>query len=181
MGRALSIAFTHAGVRVVGLARILEQIEINLNGYINCAMAALQVMGERGEGRIINVSSFPDDTPIPGGLGHSVSAAAGRAFAAALAAETAERLPGIVVSEWIPGIPGRSMGRADGISPDIAAQWGVSLALATAPGLHGVTFLRDRRFVASRGWRRRLSDRVLRVSWQPFLRSCSFGLFIVAL
>lgn len=232
LGRALSVAFTRAGVRVVGIARradelqetlrqcepgrftsivadvcdtarireifadieaeiapisilvnnaavypridilsepaerILDQININLSGCINCAVAALHLMSVRGVGRIINVGSFAGDAPVAGSLGYSVSKAGVHALTAALAAETVERLPNILISEWIPGILDTPMGVPWGISPAVAAEWGVALALGTVPEMHGATFLQDRQHLAPRSLKRRLKDRVLRVSYK---------------
>lgn len=141
---------------------ILEQVAINLNGAVNCASAALRYMAARGHGRIVNVGSFAGRSPLPGSLGYSVSKGAIRTLTRALAAETAGRLPGIVISEWIPGVLNTAMGRPDGISPEVAAEWGVTLSLSSSPDLHGVTFVEDRELVPPRSCRQRLKAFVLR-------------------
>lgn len=141
----------------------LGQIAINLNGSVNCASAALRHMAARGRGRIVNVSSFAGEGPVPGSLGYSVSKAALRALTRALTAETRDRLPGIVISEWIPGVLNTSMGRAGGIDPEVAAEWGVSLALADDPDLHGATFVEDRELIPRRSLKGRVKDFVLRI------------------
>lgn len=143
--------------------RILEQVAINLNGPINCASAALRHMAGRGHGRIVNVGSLAGRAPVPGSLGYSVSKGAVRTLTRALAAETAGRLPGIVVSEWIPGVLNTAMGRADGISPEVAAEWGVTLSLASSPDLHGATFVEDREMVPPRSCRDRVKGFLLRI------------------
>lgn len=140
---------------------VLDQLAVNLNGYINCASAALPHMTARGSGRIVNVGSFAGDGPIAGSLGYSVSKGAVRVLTQSLAAETRDRLPGIIVNEWIPGILDTKMGQEGGIDPAVAAEWGVSLALGASPDLHGATFLEDRQLLAPRSRMRRLKDRLL--------------------
>lgn len=229
LGRALSVAFTRRGVRVVGLARrahaldetrslcpegtfssfvadvadpvrvrevfsevearigpvtilvnnaaiyprvdflsapaeeVLEQLSVNLGGYVNCASAALAYMAARGRGRIVNVSSFAGEGPIPGSLGYSVSKGGDRILTRALAVETRDRLPGLIVTEWMPGILATKMGDAAGIDPAVAAEWGVSLALAEARNLHGATFVRDRVLIQPLGRRARLKNRLRQI------------------
>lgn len=131
--------------------RVLEQLAINLNGYVNCASAALAYMAARGRGRIVNVSSFAGEGPTPGSLGYAVSKGGDRIFTKALAVETRDRLPGIIVSEWMPGILATRMGEVGGIDPAVAAEWGVSLALAQDPRMHGATFIQDRELVEPQG------------------------------
>ena len=53
----------------------------------------------------------------------------------------------VTVTEWIPGILCTRHGEPDGIDPDVAACWGVSLALDNRVELHGKTYLKDREFI----------------------------------
>lgn len=122
-------------------APVLEVLAVNLGGQVACAMAALAQMVPRGNGRIVLVGSFAGDAPLPGSLGYSVSKAGGRALARALAAETAARLPGIVVSEWMPPILATRMGRPGGADPAVAAEWCAELAMDHDPALHGAVFV----------------------------------------
>ena len=140
---------------------VTSQIAINLGGYINAAAAVLPVMAARGHGRIIHVGSFAGDSTLPGSLAYNVSKFACRGFDTALVAELALRLPGLIVSEWIPGILSTAMGRADGIDPDRVAAWGVTLALDTDPTLHGARFLRDQQMLPERSFKRRIKDMLL--------------------
>lgn len=140
---------------------ITGQIAINLGGYINAAAAVLPAMADRGRGRIVNVGSLAGDGPLPGSLAYTVSKLACRGFDAALVTELAGRLPGITVSEWIPGILATGMGRADGIAPETAAAWGVALALDSDPALHGARFLCNRQLLPTRSFKRRIKDRLL--------------------
>ena len=140
---------------------ITGQIAINLGGYINAAAAVLPAMADRGRGRIINVGSLAGEGPLPGSLAYTVSKLACRGFDAALVTELAGRLPGITVSEWIPGILATGMGRTDGIAPETAAAWGVTLALDRDPALHGARFLCDRQMLPARSFKRRIKDMLL--------------------
>ncbi|MGZ3217982.1 SDR family NAD(P)-dependent oxidoreductase [Paracoccus sp. T5] len=136
-------------------------LQINCCGQINMTAAVLPFMVARGRGRIVNITSFAGETPLPGSLGYSVSKAATRAFTRALVAEVALRMPDIVVSEWIPGIMHTRSGYRDGICADHAAAWGAELALDDRPELHGTTFLRDRELLPHRSLRDRLKDALL--------------------
>ncbi|MHA6326935.1 SDR family oxidoreductase [Roseivivax sp. CAU 1753] len=123
---------------------ILDAVAINLGGTVTCSYAVLQDMALRGRGRIVNVATFADLNPLPGSAAYSVSKGAQRIFTRALIAEVGDRLPGIVISDWIPGALRTDMGLADGIPPEVAAGWGVALTLAADRNLTGVTFERDR-------------------------------------
>lgn len=138
-----------------------DHVQINCCGQINMASAVLPFMVARGRGRIINITSFAGETPLPGSLGYSVSKAATRAFTRALAAELALRLPQIVVTEWIPGVMHTRSGFHTGICADHAAAWGTELALDDRPELHGATFLRDRELLPPRSLRARVRDALL--------------------
>lgn len=122
-------------------APVFEVLATNLGGQLSCAVAALKHMVPAGAGRILIVGSFAGAGPIPGSLGYSVSKGGGRVLAQALAVETAGRMPGIVISEWIPPILATQIGLPDGADPDIAAKWCARLALDRDPALHGKTFL----------------------------------------
>lgn len=147
---------------------VVDEIAINLNGYVNAASAVLPGMAARGRGRIVNVSSFAGGEPLAGSLGYSVSKAAVRALTPALAAETRGRLPDIVISEWLPGIMRTGMGVPDALDPATAAVWGANLALDSNPALHGAVFLRDCQMLPSRGTVQKLKDLLLmRLPVQP--------------
>ena len=147
---------------------VVDELAINLNGYVNAASAVLPGMAARGRGRIVNVSSFAGGEPLAGSLGYSVSKAAVRALTPALAAETRARLPDIVISEWLPGVLRTGMGLPDSLDPATAAVWGANLALDNNPALHGAVFLRDRQLLPPRGTAQRLKDLLLmRLPVQP--------------
>lgn len=139
------------------------QLELSqvLGGYINATAAILPAMVQRGRGRIINITSFSGEAPVPGSLGYSVAKGGCRAFHRALVCELEARLPAITVSEWMPGILRTAIERPDGTPPHVAAVWGAALALDDAPDLHGATFLQDRQMVPERGIKRRVKDAIM--------------------
>lgn len=122
-------------------APVLGVLATNLGGQLNCALEALAQMVPLGRGRILLIGSFAGDAPVPGSLGYSVSKGAGRVLTQALAAETGGRLPGIVVSEWMPPILATGIGRHDGMDPARAAIWCARLAMNRDPALHGAVFV----------------------------------------
>lgn len=140
---------------------ICRHVEVNLCGQINVTSAFLPFMVDRGHGRIVNVTSFAGEGPLPGSLGYSVSKSGTRSFSWALAVELADRMPGIVVTEWAPDMMATHIGTPDGVDPALVAALGVTLVLDNDPRLHGATFLRDRQILSRRSLRRRLKDALL--------------------
>lgn len=136
--------------------RINDQILTNLLGPVNCVRAFLPQMLVQKKGRIINVGSFAGDDPRQGKLGYAVSKAGARCFSLALARELESNLPSVIVTEWIPGILCTRYGQPDGIDPDVAACWGVDLALDDRVELHGKTYLKDEEFIRTTTIRQKL-------------------------
>lgn len=136
--------------------RINEQILTNLLGPVNCVRAFLPQMLLQKRGRIVNVGSFAGDDPRKGSLGYAVSKAGGRCFSMALARELEDELPFVTVTEWIPGIMSTRHGEPGGIHPDVAACWGVSLALDDRVELHGKTYLKNEEFIRTVSFRQKL-------------------------
>ena len=139
----------------------MQTLDINVGGYLNCAHAALSRMAATGRGRIINVTSFADISPLASSGAYSVSKGAGRLVTRALVADLADRFPGITITDWIPGALATDMGIADGLAPEVAAQWCVSLSMLTEPTLNGALFDRDQEFQPSRSLKRKLKDLIL--------------------
>lgn len=139
----------------------MRTIEINLGGYFACAHAALRQMKETGAGRIVNVGSMADISPLPCSAAYSVSKGACRILTRALVADLADRFPGIVISEWLPGILATKMGLPDGVDPAVAANWGVTLATNTDPSFNGVVFEQAYELMPPRGLKRKIVDKVL--------------------
>lgn len=143
-------------------ASFMRTIEVNLGGYFACSHAALSAMIEDGRGRIVNVGSFADLSPLPCSAGYSVSKGAARILTRALVADLADRFPDIVITEWLPGILATTMGGPDGIRPDIAARWGVNLALNSDQSLNGAVFEQSTEMLPGRGLKRKVVDTLLR-------------------
>jgi hypothetical protein len=90
-----------------------------------------------------------------------VSKGAARIFTRALIADIGDRFPGIVVTDWMPGMLATRMGIAEGLDPREAARWGAKLALWHDPSLTGTTWEMDREIPPPRSFKRRIADRVL--------------------
>ncbi|GAA6181775.1 SDR family NAD(P)-dependent oxidoreductase [Shimia sp. NS0008-38b] len=136
----------------------MQTVATNLGGTVACSREALKDMTVAGRGRIINVSSFADLSPLPCSAAYSVSKGAVTIFSRALVADLGDRLPNIVVSTWMPGMLNTSMGLAEGLDPAVAAQWGAALALWDDPTLNGAVFEMNREILPSRGLKGRIKD-----------------------
>ena len=139
----------------------MDTIAINLGGTFGATRLALDDMAEAGFGRILNVATFADIAPLPASSAYSVSKGAARILSRALQADLADRFPGIVITDWLPGMLDTPMGIADGLDPDAAALWGTRLALMHDPSLNGTTFEMNREIPPHRSLKRKLRDRLL--------------------
>ncbi len=139
----------------------LRTVEINLGGTVVVTRAVLDNMLQTGFGRILNVSSFAGDDPIPTSGAYSVSKGAQRILSQALVADLADRFPDIVINTWMPGMLATEMGTHTGLSPDDAAVWGAKLALAHDRALMGTTFEMNQEVLPGRSLRRKLKDIIL--------------------
>ncbi|WP_435230695.1 SDR family oxidoreductase [Pseudopelagicola sp. nBUS_20] len=145
----------------------METINTNLGGMVACTREALTDMGSVGRGSIVNVSSFADVLPAQCGAAYSVSKGACTIFSRALVADLSDRLPGIIVTTWMPGILATDMGIPEGMDPKIAARWGAALALWNDRTLNGAVFEMDREILAPQGLKRRLKNLILAKSQKP--------------
>lgn len=141
-----------------GPETVMQSVAINLGGVVHCTHAALSDMTPRGEGRILNVSTFADLNPLPASAGYSVSKGAARIFTRAVIADVADRWPGIVIGDWMPGMLQTGMGIPDGLAPETAAGWGVKLALTRDPLLTGALFEMNREVLPPRGLKGKIKD-----------------------
>ncbi|WP_270732606.1 SDR family oxidoreductase [Shimia sp. Alg240-R146] len=139
----------------------MDTVNVNLGGMVACTRAALDDMGKTGVGRIVNVSSFADIAPLPCSAAYSVSKGACSVFSRALVADLGDRLPGIVVSTWMPGMLRTDMGLPDGLEPAVAAHWGASLALDADRSLNGTVWEMDREILPTRGIKERIKDALM--------------------
>ncbi|MDA7423252.1 SDR family oxidoreductase [Thalassococcus lentus] len=139
----------------------MHSVAVNLGGTFACSRAALDSMVETGHGRILNVATFADLDPLPASSAYSVSKGAARILTRALIADLADRFPGIVISDWMPGMLKTTMGIPDGLRPEDSAKWGVELALMCDPSLTGSIFEMDREVLPPRGLKGKIKDAVL--------------------
>jgi len=139
----------------------MATVATNLGGVLACAREALADMVAAGEGRILNVGSFADLSPLPASAAYAVSKGAARILTRALVADLADRFPRIVVSDWMPGMLATRMGLPEGLAPEEAARWGATLALWRDPSLNGTIWERDREVPPPRSLKGRVADRLL--------------------
>ena len=116
---------------------------------------------EPWRGRILNVATFADLNPLPASAAYSISKGAARIFTRALIADLADRFPGIVIGDWMPGMLKTTMGIPDGLAPEAAAEWGAELALRADPELTGAVFEMDTEVLPPRGLKGKLKDALL--------------------
>ena len=134
----------------------METMGVNLGGVVHTTQATLPFMIKDGIGRILNVATFADMTPLPMSSEYSVSKGAARIYTRALIADIGDRFPDIVVGDWMPGMLATQMGIEDGLAPDVAAGWGAALALMHDPALTGTTFEMEREILGGSGLKRKL-------------------------
>ncbi len=139
----------------------MHTIGINLGGMVATSHEALKDMSTSGAGQIVNISSFADIAPMPCSAAYSVSKGACSVFSRTLVADLGDRLPGIIVTTWMPGMLATDMGLPEGLDPAVAAKWGASLALNQDRALNGAVFEMDREILPARGIKRRLKDMML--------------------
>lgn len=145
----------------------METVAINLGGMVNCTHAVLGHMVQSGKGRILNVSTFADLSPIPTSSAYAVSKGAARVLTRAVQADVCDRFPGIVINDWMPGMLATDMGIPHGLDPALAARWGAELALWHDPSLTGTVWECDTEQVPARSFKGRIKDRLLRRTRTP--------------
>jgi NAD(P)-dependent dehydrogenase (short-subunit alcohol dehydrogenase family) len=138
-----------------------DTVKTNLGGAFNCVHAVLPHMVVAGRGRIINIVTFADVRPAPLAAGYSVSKGALRILTRSLVADLGDRFPGIVINDWVPGTHKPRKGIPDGVDPELAAEWGATLALMQDRSINGLVFLQDRELLQPRSLKGRVKDRVL--------------------
>lgn len=134
---------------------------VNLGGVVACTHHALARMVERGAGRIVNVASMADVAPLPASAAYSVSKGAARAYTRALCADLGDRFPRIVITDWLPGMLNTRMGLPEGLAPEVAADWGATLAMLDDPSINGTIWEMNRELLPPRSLKGRIKDRLL--------------------
>ncbi|MGH1577960.1 SDR family oxidoreductase [Planktotalea sp.] len=148
--------YPHRDILELPQGAFMQTMETNLGGIVNAVQSVLPYMIQDGVGRILNVATFADMSPLPMSSEYSTSKGAARIFTRALIADIADRFPDIVVSDWMPGMLATQMGIEDGLDPNVAAGWGAALAMMHDPQLTGTTFEMDREILAGSALKRKL-------------------------
>ena len=97
----------------------------------------------------------------PASAAYATSKGAARIFSRSCVADLGDRFPGIVITDWMPGMLATSMGIPDGLAPEVSAKWGAALALWDDPTLNGSTFEMDREMLPPRSFKRKIKDKLL--------------------
>ncbi|QFT94743.1 2-(R)-hydroxypropyl-CoM dehydrogenase [Roseovarius sp. THAF9] len=147
----------------------MDTVNVNLGGSFSACHNVLPLMMDLGFGRVINVVTFADQAPIPFAAAYSVSKGAQRVLTKALVAELGDRFPNIVFTDWVPGALQTDMGLPDGLPPEKAAQWGVTLALLDERDLQGAFFVENAQVLPPRSKKERVVQALL--GQKPVARS----------
>lgn len=136
----------------------MHTVHVNLGGAVACSMLALERMVPRGSGQIVNIGTFAGRNPTYLSSAYSVSMGALRILSPAMVRDLSDRFPDIVITEWIPGPSDTEA--PDGTRPEVAADWGASLALWHDRSLNGAVFYRDTEFLSPLSFKRRMFNRL---------------------
>lgn len=139
----------------------MATLNVNFGGTLATTRLALDRFAATGFGRILNVATFADLSPLPTAAAYSTSKGAARILTRALKADLADRFPDIVIGDWMPGMLATAMGIPDGLPPAQSAKWGAELALWHDPSLTGATFERDTEILPGQGLKSRLKHALL--------------------
>jgi NAD(P)-dependent dehydrogenase (short-subunit alcohol dehydrogenase family) len=126
-----------------------RDVQSSLVGAFNCVRAVLPPMLDRGQGRIVNVTSGAGTRAYPYGSGYAAAKAAMISFTQSLAAETADT--GVAVFAITPGFvwtkmterlrdaagPAPDVSSARAVEPELGAQLVVRLASGRYDALSG--------------------------------------------
>ncbi len=131
---------------------------INLGGPSNCAKAVLPYMISAKRGKIYNVGSWADRSPIPNSSAYSTSKGGLHPLTKSIAADLDDRdCEGVEVHEWIPGHLNTRMSDFTGIDPAVSARWAVDIVQMPSQRRHSI-FENDREWFPPKGLRARVKD-----------------------
>lgn len=136
-------------------------IDVNLNGVANCCKAVLPSMIESRRGRIYNVGSFADVSPIENSAAYSATKGAVRALTKAIAMDLRHVDADIEIHEWIPGHLRTQMSDYTGMDPAIAAGWAIQIASIPHARTRNCIFENDREWLPSKRIAHRVKDKIL--------------------
>lgn len=138
----------------------MEAIDINVGGVASCCHAVLPIMMQQGHGRILNLGSFADKSPIPLSSGYSASKGAVRALTKAIAADLGDQYPDIILIEWIPGHLNTQMSDFTGIDPKSCVDWAINLINLPENDPSPRIFVGDEEWLPPKGLRERLKEKI---------------------
>ena len=105
-----------------------KAIDLNVSGVANCCKAILPIMIQHQFGRIYNLGSWADLSPIENNAVYAASKGAIHALTKAIAKDIEKYQVDLQVHEWIPGAIKTPEGGFVDVSPDISSAWAVQIA-----------------------------------------------------
>ncbi|MFT6791426.1 MAG: NADP-dependent 3-hydroxy acid dehydrogenase YdfG [Cellvibrionaceae bacterium] len=136
-----------------------EAIEINVIGVANVCKAVLPVMFKQDSGRIYNLGSWADLSPIANSAAYSASKGAIHALTKGIAADIAHLQKQVEVHEWIPGHLNTQMSDYTGIDPSVSAGWAVMLAQRTNTKKNSI-FERDQEWLPPKSLKQKIKSKL---------------------
>ncbi len=124
--------YPKSGFLEVSIDEWFSAIEVNVGGVAACCHAVLPFMIDQKFGRIYNVGSWADRTPIENSSGYATSKGGLHALTKAIAADIEALDMDIEIHEWIPGHLNTRMSEFTGIDPAISARWGADMVMKQA-------------------------------------------------
>lgn len=137
-----------------------QAIAINIVGMANLCKAVLPSMIQQKTGRIFNLGSWADLSPIADSAAYSASKGAVHALTKAIAVDIAHHDVDVQVHEWIPGHLNTQMSDFTGIDPALSASWGLMLA-QRQNDKKNTLFDRDQEWLPPKSLKQRLKDKLL--------------------
>lgn len=135
-------------------------IGINIVGMSNTCKAVLPVMLAQKTGRIFNLGSWADLSPIADSAAYSASKGAVHSLTKAIAVDIAQHNTDVQVHEWIPGHLNTQMSDYTGIDPALSASWGVMLA-QRENDKKNCLFDRDQEWLPPKSLKQRIKSKIL--------------------
>jgi NAD(P)-dependent dehydrogenase (short-subunit alcohol dehydrogenase family) len=138
----------------------LQAININVAGMANACKAVLPIMIKNQVGRIYNLGSWADLSPITNSAAYSASKGAVHALTKAIAADIAHYQVDVQVHEWVPGHLNTQMSDYTGMDPAVSAGYGVMLAQRQNEKKNCI-FDRDEEWLPPKSLRKKIKSKLL--------------------
>lgn len=135
-------------------------LNINVTGVANCCKAVLPIMINHQFGRVFNLGSWADLSPIENSAAYSASKGAMHALTKAIAADIAHYHVDVQVHEWIPGQLKTQMSDFTGIDPSLSASWAVAIA-KSANMKKNCIFDRNQEWLPPKSFKERIKSKLL--------------------